>query len=150
MISVEAILATWRRQLTEDSARSIITGETGFAHTRTVVKSAHGPLIPVVHDASFDCRMMGTRLAAHCNVVCRGPGSGYWNSLPIVDDEGCDFFYSTQIKLACVLNAIHGRSSTLECDAPMMVRSGLAQLTIHSCGVIRCGECVGASFGRAC
>lgn len=67
MASVEASLATRRRQLTEDSSRSIITGETGFAHTRTVVRSAHGPLISVFLDASCGYRTMGTRLAAHCS-----------------------------------------------------------------------------------
>jgi hypothetical protein len=60
-----------RGQLTEDSARSIITGETGFAHTRAVIKSAQVLFIPSHCAAAFVCRMVSARLDAHFEVVAR-------------------------------------------------------------------------------
>ena len=67
----EALVATRGGQLTEDSARSIVTGETGFAHTRAVVLSAHVLLIYSLCDAGFGCRMLSTRRDAHFGVVAK-------------------------------------------------------------------------------
>jgi hypothetical protein len=79
MLFQKAIVATWRGQLTEDSARSIVTGETGFAHTRAVVLSAHVLLLYSLCNAGFGCRMVSMRLDAHFGVVakCADFGTSY-------------------------------------------------------------------------
>lgn len=98
--------ALGRRKLTENSSGSIVTGETGLAHTRTMITVSRCPcLYPARGGWGVEFEALESNAQQRGDLdpphVCgSGAGGESKQSLPIVDDESCDFLCNDEANVS--------------------------------------------------